>query len=86
MDSLLTFLSPLLTLVAKACVIILIFVYVIKPLFNYFAVNREIEHRKKLIKECEEARRQAAAARGESRASGEAAESTPASDTPTSPP
>jgi len=39
--------------------------FVVKPLLNYFIVNREIEHRKKLAREYIEAKREAESVRAE---------------------
>jgi len=65
MDEILEFLHPIVWLFAKGVLIVLIFAFVVKPLLNYFIINREIENRKKLAREYQEAKREAEEARAE---------------------
>ncbi len=51
MESLLRFLEPLTRLISTAALIVLFFLFIVRPLLKYLIVNREIEHRKKLIEE-----------------------------------
>jgi hypothetical protein len=65
MDRVLDFLTPFFPLMINGFLIVLVFVFVVKPLLNYFIVNREIEHRKKLSREYMSAKREAEATRTE---------------------
>ena len=65
LDSFIEFLNPFISLAVNVIIIVLVFLYVVKPLLNYFIVNREIENRKKLAREYQEAKRDAEAARAE---------------------
>ena len=51
MESLLKFLEPLAQLISTAVVIVLFFLFIVRPLLKYLIVNHEIEHRKKLNEE-----------------------------------
>lgn len=48
MDNLFHLLVPLIRLVSSIAVVILFFLFVVRPLINYFITNREIEHRKRI--------------------------------------
>ena len=47
MESLLDFLVPLIRLLSTIVVVGLFFLFMVRPLLNYFFVNYEIEHRKR---------------------------------------
>ena len=51
MESLVEFLEPLARLISTAMVIVLFFLFIVRPLLKYLIVNREIEHLKKLNEE-----------------------------------
>lgn len=51
MEGLLEILVPLVRLLSSSVLVVLFFMFVVRPLFNYFIVNSEIEHHKKLIEE-----------------------------------
>jgi hypothetical protein len=65
MDTFLEFINPFIPFIINGLLIVLVFVFVVKPLLNYFIVNREIEHRKKLAREYRKAKLEAEAARAE---------------------
>lgn len=67
MDNLLEVVSPFVTLIVNIVLILLVFMFVVKPILNYFILNREIENRKKLALEYSEAKREAEAVRKESK-------------------
>jgi len=47
MESSLEFLEPLTRLISTVVVIVLFFLFIVRPLLNYLFVNYQIEHRKK---------------------------------------
>nr|MBF0222365.1 hypothetical protein [Desulfobulbaceae bacterium] len=71
MDSLIALLSPFVPLVVNIVLILLVFMFVVKPILNYFIVNREIENRKKLALEYSVAKREAESIRKENREASE---------------
>ena len=65
MESILAFLEPFISLIVTGLLIILVFLFVVKPTLNYIIVNRDIENQKKLAREYRDAKRQAEATRNE---------------------
>lgn len=48
MEGLLELLVPIVRLISSVVLVILFFIFIVRPLLNYFIVNNEIEHRKKI--------------------------------------
>ena len=65
MDSAIHFFDSFIPFIVTVVLIVLCFVFVVKPLLNYFVVNREIEVQKKIAREYREAKETAIAARNE---------------------
>jgi len=51
MDSLINVIEPVIYQILYFSLIIIILAFLVKPLLNYFVVNRQIENKKKLLKE-----------------------------------
>ncbi len=56
MESFISHLEPIFRQFINLILAIIVMAFFIRPLLNYFALNREIEHRKMLIKELQESR------------------------------
>lgn len=55
MENLLEFLEPLIRLISTVVVVVLFFLFIVRPLLNYLFVNYDIERRKKRLEESMEA-------------------------------
>jgi|GEM_PF-5599541 len=56
MNSFINQLEPIFRQFINLALIVIFMAFVVKPILNYFSVNREIEHKKRLVKELQEAR------------------------------
>ncbi len=56
MDSFINQLEPIFRQFINLALIVIFMAFFVKPILNYFSVNREIEHKKRLVKELQEAR------------------------------
>lgn len=59
MESFVNLFAPLIHLLITVAVIIIIFMFLVKPFFNYLIINRQIEQRKKVNLEIHEAKKAA---------------------------
>jgi flagellar biosynthesis/type III secretory pathway M-ring protein FliF/YscJ len=56
MDSFISHLEPVFRQFINLALLVIVMAFLVKPLLHYFAVNREIEHKKRLVKELQDSR------------------------------